>query len=229
MLSFFTTILSALNFFAVAERTQHNFDIAMKGGTLMIRNGSMFFLGPGGSGKTHTLYALLQENPPLVRQSTPCAKRTVRTIAQCKVGVEGVRFIRIQDDQYSEMLSTTAKQLQPQQPSMSTTTQTLAQQGVTLKISPTNSENTGETKSHTTKEDDPDFSPERKRRKLQSHHSGFERELLRRMQLVPNRAEDLIDKDLIDMKDSGGQPMFHEILPLFVKKCNIWYTHSEVE
>ena len=37
------------------------------------------------------------------------------------------------------------------------------------------------------------------------------------MQLVPKRSESLIDKDLIDMKDSGGQPMFHEVLPLFVK------------
>ena len=93
----------------------------------MIRNGSVFFLGPGGSGKTCTLHALLREQPPSVRQSTPCAKRTVRTIAQCKVGVEGVLFIRIQDDQYSDMLSTTAKQLQPQLPSISTTTPPQAQ------------------------------------------------------------------------------------------------------
>ena len=191
----------------------------------MIRNGGMFFLGPGGSGKTHTLHALLLEDPPSVRQSTPCAKRTVRTIAQCKIGVEGVCFIRIQDDQYSDMLSTTAKQLQPHQTSMSTTTPTLAQtrqQGkksdTTSASSPAlSSEHTEETDLHTTKQDYPDFNPERKQKTPQSRRSGFERELLRRMQLVPKRSENLIDKDLIDMKDSGGQPMFHEVLPLFVK------------
>ena len=209
-------------FFAVAEKTQHNFDIAMKGGTLMIRNGSIFFLGPGGSGKTHTLHAFLRENPPSVRQSTPCAKRTVRTIAQCKIGVEGVCFIRIQDDQYSDMLSATAKQLQPQQPSTSTTTHTLAQSRQQGRISEasspaSSSEHTEETDLHTAKQDDPDFNHERKQKIPQSRRSGFKRELLCRMQLVPKKSENLIDKDLIDMKDSGGQPMFHEVLPLFVK------------
>ena len=191
----------------------------------MIRNGGMFFLGPGGSGKTHTLHALLLEDPPSMRQSTPCAKRTVRTIAQCKIGVEGVCFIRIQDDQYSDMLSTTAKQLQPHQISMSTTTPTLAQtrqQGeksnTTSASSPAlSSEHTEEADLHATKQDDPHFNSERKQKSPQSHRSGFERELLCRMQLVPKRSENLIDKDLIDMKDSGGQPMFHEVLPLFVK------------
>ena len=198
----------------------------MKSGTLMIRNGSVFFLGPGGSGKTHTLLALLQELPPSIQQSTPCVKRTVRTIAQYKVGVEGVHFIRIQDDQYSDMLSTTAKQLWPQQPSTTTATPSPVQsrqQGETLEIvglasSPAStSEHTEETDSRITKQENPEFSPEKKQKIPQSRHSGFERELLRRMQLVPKRSEDLIDKDLIDMKDSGGQPMFHEVLPLFVK------------
>jgi GTPase SAR1 family protein len=206
--------------FAVAEKTQHNFDIAMKGGTLMIRNGSVFFLGPGGSGKTHTLHAFLREDPPSVRQSTPCAKRTVRTIAQCKVGVEGVYFIRIQDDQYSDMLSTTAKLIQPQQ---SITTYPPTQSGQCgeiseiTSVSALSSEYTEEDKSHATKQEHPDFIPQKKQETPQCRLSGFERELLRRMQLVPKRSEDLFDKDLIDMKDSGGQPMFHEVLPLFVK------------
>ena len=207
---------------AVSERTQHNFDIAMKGGYTMIRNGSVFFLGPGGSGKTHTLHSLLEEDPPSIRQSTPCAKRTVRTIAQCKVGVKDIQFVRIKDDQYSDMLSTTAKQLQQQQPSVSTTTPTPDQprpQDATSEetnsaSSPASSEDTQETDS---KQEATDSGPDRKQEKPQPRRSGFERELLRRMQYVPKRSESLIDKDLIDMKDSGGQPMFHEVLPLFVK------------
>ena len=190
----------------------------------MIRNGGVFFLGPGGSGKTCTLHALLLEPPPSVRQSTPCAKRTVRTIAQCKVGVEGVYFIRIQDDKYSDMLSTTAKQLQPQQPSISTTTPTPPEEGAISREdasvpSPASvSQHIEEADSHTTKqEENPDVSPKEKQKKPSSRRSGFEKELLRRMQLVPKRSESLINKDLIDMKDSGGQPMFHEVLPLFVK------------
>ena len=209
----------------MAEKTQLNFDIAMKDGYAIIRNGGMFFLGPGGSGKTHTLHALLEEEPPSIRQSTPCAKQTVRTIAQCKVGVKDVHFVRIKDNQYSDMLSTTAKQLQPQQPSTSATTPPQARprtQETTSEennsaSSPASSEDAQETDSSATQQEASDFSPDKKQKKRQPHRSGFERELLRRMQLVPKRSESLIDKDLIDMKDSGGQPMFHEVLPLFVK------------
>ena len=47
---------------AVSERTQHNFDMAMAGGTVMIRNGSVLFLGPGGSGKATPLPLCLMNN-----------------------------------------------------------------------------------------------------------------------------------------------------------------------
>ena len=47
----------------VRERTQRNFDIAMMDGELWIRNGNMFMMGPGGSGKTCTLAAVLEEKP----------------------------------------------------------------------------------------------------------------------------------------------------------------------
>ena len=191
----------------------------------MIRNGGVFFLGPGGSGKTHTLHSLLEEDPPSIRQSTPCAKRTVRTVAQCKVGVKDIHFVRIKDDQYSDMLSTTAKQLQPQQPITSTTTpppaqprpQETASEETDSASSLASCLDSQETDSPTIKREALDSSTEKKQEKPRSHHSGFEGELLRRMQLVPKRSESLIDKDLIDMKDSGGQPMFHEVLPLFVK------------
>ena len=206
---------------AVSERTQHNFDIAMQGGYAMIRNGSVFFLGPGGSGKTLTLHSLLEEDPPSIRQSTPCAKRTVRTIAQCKVGVKDIHFVRIKDDQYSDMLSNTAKQ---QQTSTSSTiplpAQFRQQETTSGEITSANSQassvDTQETDSPTISQEASVSSPEKKK-KHPSNRSGFEREMLRRMQLVPKRSENLIDKDLIDMKDSGGQPMFHEVLPLFVQ------------
>ena len=36
------------------------------------------------------------------------------------------------------------------------------------------------------------------------------------MQAVPKSCEDLNNRDLFHMRDSGGQPMFHEVLPFFV-------------
>ena len=221
----------------MSERTQLNFDIAMMGGTLMIRNGNVFFLGPGGSGKTHTLAALIEEDPPSVRESTPCAKKPVRAVAQCKVGVKGVQFVRIEDDQYSDMLSRTAKQfnLQLQQSSTSTTTPPPAQprpHGTTSDevrtaetIDHSELSNSDEVDIHLNPpppkkirlSESSDSTPNKQKQKPQSHRSGLRIEFLRRMQAVTKSCEDLNNRDLFNMRDSGGQPMFHEVLPLFVQ------------
>ena len=82
----------------------------MKDGAIWIQNGSTFFLDPGGSGKTHTLLALLGEAPPVIQESTTCAKKPIRAVAQLKMGVsDTAHFIRITDDHYSEMLVNSAE------------------------------------------------------------------------------------------------------------------------
>ena len=88
----------------------------MMDGELWIRNGNMFMMGPGGSGKTCTLATVLEEKPPSIRESTPCAKKPVRAVAQCMIGVSDktdskIHFVRITDEQYSNMFSTTAKHI----------------------------------------------------------------------------------------------------------------------
>ena len=100
----------------MSERALHNFDEAMKEGGSNFRSGSSFLMGAGGSGKTHVLHAFLKEKPPPVRQSTQCVKNPVRAVAQCKLGVSKetageTRFTRITDQQYSDMLCESARQL----------------------------------------------------------------------------------------------------------------------
>ena len=48
-----------------------------------------------------------------MRESTPCAKKPVRTVAHCKAGVSDDHFVRITDDHYSDMLVTTAEAFPP--------------------------------------------------------------------------------------------------------------------
>ena len=76
----------------------------MMEGEVSLRNGSALLLGVGGSGKTHFLAAFLKEDPPSIRESTPCAKKPVRAVAHCKAGVSDDHFVRITDDHYSDML-----------------------------------------------------------------------------------------------------------------------------
>ena len=203
----------------VREKTQHNFDFAMKDGTLMIRNGNVLFLGPGGSGKTHTLAAILDEAPPSIRESTPCAKQTVRTIAECKVGVKGVHFVRLKDTKYSDMLGFSANQMQtPPQPILSEVTQAPAQstpQGTAPEQPnpPTTSSSSVVAHDESSSTDVRSTSDTR----IKKRPCGFQLELLRRMQALPKASDDLNLRDLFNMRDSGGQPSFHEVLPVFVK------------
>ena len=208
---------------AVSERTQHNFDIAMADGTVMIRNGSVLFLGAGGSGKSHALAAILDEEPPSQRQSTPCAEKPVRTVAQLKVDVDvkDVRFVRIADDQYSDMLSTTAVSIhfQPSTNRVSSTEVHSKMQAHKTAVTKTTSVPSSAQISDVSKpEDDSIAKKQLKKHRSQSHRtSGFELELQRRMQALPKSSAHLNDKDLVDMRDSGGQPSFHEVLPVFVE------------
>ena len=207
----------------MSERTIQNYNAAMKDGSILIRNGTVFFLGAGGTGKSHTLAALLEEDPPSIRQSTSCIQKSIRTIAQCKVGVSGAQFIRIKDEDYSDMLGTTAKQFKVTESSGSKTTPPPAP----LKPQKTTSEqytsasslaSSKDTQESTSKQGAPPSTPKKQKKKAVC---GFDRELQRRMQALPKASEALNDKDILDMKDSGGQTAFHEVLPLFVKNTTV--------
>jgi hypothetical protein len=46
---------------------------------------------------------------------------------------------------------------------------------------------------------------------------AMKRQYLSRMQAGAKKKSDLNDKDLLDVDDTGGQPMFHEVLPVFIQ------------
>ena len=201
----------------MSERAQHNFDEAMKEGELNFRSGNSFLMGAGGSGKTHALHAMLKEKPPFVRQSTQCVKNPVRAVAQCKLGVSKKTacetcFNRITDQQYSDMLSESAKHFKllhigRRSPQPLTGRQDRDEAAI-AHIS------AGDfTFLPPVQEVESPFSSS-KRIKLQP--SGLERELVVRMHAGSKAAGQLNEQDMIDMGDSGGQPMYHEILPVFV-------------
>ena len=200
----------------MSERTRINFEAAMKEGMLWIRNGNTFFLGPGGSGKTHTLHSLLEEDPPVIRDSTACAKKPIRAVAQFKVGVRGTaRFIRITDDQYSEMLANSAEHFSavptivaPTEASQTLDSKVVASLSLSSKVQVPESPSS------------PGAERAAKESSVQNQPPvakfGLRRELQCLMQAKSKTSELLDDKDLMDVKDSGGQPMFHEVLPVFV-------------
>ena len=223
----------------MSQQTEENFTAAMKDGEVLIQSGSSFTLGAAGTGKTHFLHAFLKEKPPAIRQSTPCAKMSIRTVSQYKLGVSDTTadkpsFVRIRDEQFSDMLSTSARCPLQSHPS---TSATLSQQAEVSQ------------KQATATESDAFTPPPAKRMRIESstirseqmdsEQSGFQREFLVRMNAGSTSSDRLDNKILLDLKDSAGQSMFHEVLPMFVTNATCGFltvklnesldSHPEVE
>ena len=189
----------------------------MKDGAVWIRNGSTFFLGPGGSGKTHTLLALLEEDSPAIRESTACAKKPIRAVAQFKLGVSGTaHFTRITDDHYSEMLANSAEKypvrIAPTAASLPLGTKVpiTAPSSPSLEMPEVPSNSSSPESAPLVAKETSIEGP------LPVAKFGLKRELQCLMQAKSKTSEQLHNKDLMDVKDSAGQPMFHEVLPAFV-------------
>ena len=199
----------------MSEKTQQCFDAAMMEGEVTLRSGSALLLGVGGSGKTHVLAAFLKEDPPSIRESTPCAKKPVRAVAHCKAGVCDDHFVRITDDHYSDMLVATAEKL-PQ----STNGVAVAEHSTkpeakddlnTLASSSSSSQKETTRQSSAVKED------ASRREETWCVHRAMKRQYLSRMQAGAKKKNNLNNEELLDVEDTGGQPMFHEVLPVFIQ------------
>ena len=208
-----TPHLNAIIILTVSEKTQQCFDTAMMEGEASLRNGSALLLGVGGSGKTHVLAAFLKEDPPSIRESTPCAKKPVRTVARCKAGVSDDHFVRITDDHYSDMLVATAETTTESVAVPESSTQAEAKDDLNSLAS-----SSSPSQKETTRQPSSAVKVDASRREeTWCVRRAMKRQYLSRMQAGAKKKSDLNDKDLLDVDDTGGQPMFHEVLPVFVK------------
>ena len=181
---------------------------------MSLRNGSALLLGVGGSGKTHILAAFLEEDPPSIRESTPCAKKPVRAVAHCKAGVSNDRFVRITEDHYSDMLVATAEKSPQSTNSVAITTSFAKPEAKddlnNLASSSSSSRKETMSKSLVVKAE------ASRREETWCHRRAMKRQYLRRLQ-AGSKKSDLNNQDMLDIDDTGGQPMFHEVLPVFIE------------
>ena len=173
-------------------------------------------MGSAGSGKSASLHAILKEKPPLVRNSTPCAKKPIRTVAQYKISVSDKTadkplFVRITDEQFSDMVSMSASGI------VKSYAGPMARSDVDQLESPPRK---------IARRSDSSCLPTFSSSKSESQAStleGFQRELLVRMNAGSISSLSLDNIELLDFKDSAGQPMFHEVLPIFVDNTMIGF------
>ena len=177
-----------------------------------LRNGSALLLGVGGSGKRHFLAAFLKEDSPLMRESTSCAKIPVRAVAHCKARVFDDHFVRVTDDHYSDMLVTTAMYSTPCTYSETVVNPPPAEAERALyNIYSSPGEKEMTMQSLAVKVD------ASRRDKTMCVHRAMKRQYLSRMQAGVKFEVDLNNKELLDINETGGQPMFHEVLPVFIQ------------
>ena len=181
---------------------------------MSLRNGSALLLGVGGSGKTHFLAAFLKEDPPLMRESTPCAKKPVRAVARIKAaGVSDDHFVRITDDHYSDMLVANIPQSTDSVAVAKPSTQAEAKDDLNSLAS-----SSSPSQKETTRQPSSAIKVDASRREeTWCVHRAMKRQYLSRMQAGAKKKSDLNDKDVLDVDDTGGQPMFHEVLPVFIQ------------
>ena len=190
----------------------------MMEGEVLLRNGSALLLGVGGSGKTHVLAAFLKEDPPSIRESTPCAKKPVRAVAHIKAaGVSDDHFVRITDDHYSDMLVANIPRSIDSAAVAKPSTQAEAKDDLNS-LASSSSLSQKETSRQPSSAVKVDAS---RREETWCVRRAMKRQYLSRMQAGAKKKSDLNDKDVLDVDDTGGQPMFHEVLPVFIQNTMI--------
>ena len=188
----------------------------MTHGYVEARDIKALIFGAAGTGKTHTIALLMDEEPPVKRRSTPCATRPIRVD---KIEEQDGKWVRVTHDQLSQTIADTSTMLPQKASTSKPSTPKKA-----ISSAPSSS-------SHTpAKTSEPKSASKLKTASKPSaiaastHHkkvstSSAEDELLRRIEMSPygHRAKKAFSRDRITLIDTGGQPQFHEVLPMFMR------------
>ena len=203
-------------------------DEAMEKGYVMCRQTICLLIGAAGAGKSHVKYLVLRLPPPLVRQSTPLAEQAVRTISITLVTVDGTttEWHAVTPDELKLMIVQAIKA------------------GVPLITVPWDSphapipSNLGvEPSLHTEHKADPEErikllslsvpprfyneqEPVARVKRVDSQSAlRLEQELIDLI-ATSSSSKKLLDIDCVYLIDSGGQPQFAEILPIFIRSAS---------
>ena len=195
------------------------FDKAMKEGSVDYQGIDSVIVGIGGAGKTHTLAMILNEPLPIRRVSTPCTRAPVRTIAQVTLNESCGVLERVEGEKYFSIVADTTRAL----------VRSTSSPALSRKSNPTTSRPTTVRK----------FSHSSSAETLLCHRKSavppYIRELEEKMNACLHREnpeEDTAAAHVQTQKllyksrwnrltDSGGQPQFMEVLPIFIHHISL--------
>ena len=195
--------------YTISARSQQIFDEAMKHGHVESRNIKALIFGAAGTGKSHTLALIMDEEPPKVRRSTPCATRPVRAVSRSRIERKGKMWVRVTPDDFSDTIADTATVFPSEIASTSETTRT-----ATASSTPASAASP-KVQAHPAETHSSSSSSEVSSAPILS----VEEKLLQRIERSPygHHAKKAFERDCISLIDTGGQPQFHEVLPAFMR------------
>ena len=181
----------------------------MTHGYVEARDIKALIFGAAGTGKTHTIALLMDEEPPVKRCSTPCATRPIRVD---KIEEEDGKWVRVTRDQLSQTVADTSTML-TQKPS--TTKKAMSSEPTHTPVGTSKPKTASKLKSASASSATTATSTHHKRVST----SSAEDELLRRIEMSPygRHAKKAFKRDRITLIDTGGQPQFHEVFPMFMR------------
>ena len=186
----------------------------MTHGYVEARDIKALIFGAAGTGKSHTIALLMDEEPPTVRRSTPCATRPIRVD---KIEEKGGKWVRVTRDQLSQTIADTSTML-PRKPSTARNA-TSSESSSSARTPVGTSKLKTASKAKIASKPSTSAASTSCEKVSSASTSSAEDELLRRIEMSPygHHAKKAFKRDRITLIDTGGQPQFHEVLPMFMR------------
>ena len=186
------------------------FDEAMKAGYVTVRINTVLLFGMAGAGKTSTMHLLLGLSPPEERNSTPLAESVkqiqVRDISKTKIQVNESSWKQVTLEDMKKQTSKFLHQKYPDPP---------LELGNKMKqLSNSDRDNTSPTVPVLSGNQDDSAT---KNAAISITKLASELQTLSFKDKITSQEEEIFCYDLVYVIDSGGQPQFHNLLPLFVQ------------
>ena len=219
--------------------SQQLFEDAMRHGHVNSCITKVLVTGTAGSGKTCSKHVIIDEPPPRVRKSTPCAERPIRVAS---VGVRGKRWVRIGPKRLMNYLAAAIKlrralkarksrvtredpesssqepqPLQLQSEEDSSSAQQLSSNETVASSTQESSLESGA--SYIGEEGSSTFDQASLESLLKA--AVTEEELVRLIEQTTS-SDMLHEIAWVQFVDSGGQPQFLEVLPIFLRRTSVW-------
>ena len=205
----------------MSEKSKEMFDEAMTHGYVEAIDIKALIFGAAGTGKSHTIALLMDEEPPAIRCSTPCATKPIRVVSTTKIEDRSGKWSRVTHDQLSQAIADTSTMLPPKPSTARNATSSASyskcSSNTLTPVQATKAKAALKPKIASKLSTSPASTS---REKVSSAStSSTEDELLRRIEMSPygRRAKKAFKRDRITLIDTGGQPQFHEVLPMFMR------------